>query len=108
MESYKKSFIQTIENVQAVFGEEGAFRKWEIDKEKWKLQISAPIFDAQMFSLYKKDKNKLAANKEKIIREYQKLFNNDKFLDTIESSTSSSDKFLLRINLVNEIIVNII
>lgn len=108
MESYKKSFLQTIENVQAVFGEEGAFRKWEIDKEKWKLQISAPIFDAQMFSLYKKDKNKLAANKEKIIREYQKLFNNDKFLDTIESSTSSSDKFLLRINLVNEIIVNII
>lgn len=101
----EKQFIETLNAVQIVFGNDGAFRRWMPDNEKWKQQVSAPLFDAQMFACYKKDNQLLNKNKAKILRDFKKLFtHDDAFLESIESSTGTPNRFLYRINKVDEII----
>lgn len=100
-----KEFEETIEKVESVFGYEGSFRRWLPETNKWKQQVSAPIYDAQIFSCYKKDKQKLIDNKSKILSEFKKLFKNDiEFRESIESSTASPNRFLYRTRKLNEII----
>ncbi|MCK5450407.1 MAG: hypothetical protein KAI70_01430, partial [Candidatus Omnitrophica bacterium] len=105
VDSLETLFIDTIEKVEIIFGSEGAYRRWLPENRKWKQQISAPLFDAQMFACYKKDKQQIIANKINILKEYKKLFTADyDFIDSIESSTASPNRFLYRTTKLNEII----
>lgn len=101
----EKEFRDTLELVQNIFGTEGAFRRWIIKSSKWKQQISAPIFDMQMFALYGKDKEKLIKNKAAILNDFKLLFKDDeRFIESIESSTASPQRFLYRIRRLEEIL----
>lgn len=109
VELLSKEFLETLEKVEIIFGVDGSFRRWIPDNKKWKQQVSAPLFDAQMFSCYKKSKVKLEKNKDKILIQFKKLFTSDKqFLSSIESSTASPDRFLYRTIRVNDLINSII
>jgi hypothetical protein len=100
-----KEFINTLEKVEMIFGADGSFRRWMPDKEKWKQQVSAPIFDAQMFACYKKSKAKLEKSKDKILADFKKLFSTDaEFIQSIESSTATPNRFLYRVERLNQII----
>lgn len=101
----EEDFLSTLEKVQIIFGVDGSFRRWIPQSSKWKQQISTPIYDAQMFTLYGKDKAILTANKDRILSEFKELFDSDSmFLDSIESSTATPVRFLYRINKLEEII----
>ena len=101
-----KQFEETIEKVQTVFGQDGSFRRWLPENGKWKQQVSAPIYDAQMFACYKKDKQKLLTGKTKIMAEFKKLFeDDDNFIESIESSTATPNRFLYRTKKLDEIII---
>jgi len=103
----ERDFKETLEIVQNVFGLEGAFRRWIPKSGKWKQQISAPIYDIQMFALYRKNKESIFANKEKILNDFKNLFTNDStFIDSIESSTATPNRFHYRISKLEEIISN--
>lgn len=103
--SLANDFIETIEKVEIIFGNNGSFRRWLPDSKKWKQQVSAPLYDSQMFACYKKDKNRIEAGKETILKKYKKLFLEDQdFIDSIESSTTNPGRFLYRINKLDEII----
>lgn len=107
--SLEKEFKDTLEKVDAVFGADGSFRRWIPANSKWKQQISAPLYDAQMFACYKKNKTKLEANKTEIVKQFKKLFTADQeFLSSIESSTASPDRFLYRTKKLNDLINGII
>lgn len=98
-------FEDTIEKVNTVFGQDGSFRRWLPENNKWKQQVSAPIYDAQIFACYKKNKLKLSANKAKIMAEFKKLFKDDNaFIESIESSTATPNRFLYRTRKLDEII----
>ncbi|RNI30777.1 DUF262 domain-containing protein [Hanamia caeni] len=102
-----QEFTETLEKVQAIFGADGSFRRWIPENKKWKQQVSAPLFDAQMFACYKKNKKKLEDSKTKILSDFKKLFTSDKeFLQSIESSTATPNRFLYRTNKLNEILNN--
>lgn len=104
VENYAKHFIETIQNVKIIFGENGSFRRWLPPNKKWKQQVSAPLYDVQMISCYKKNKNLLLANRAKIFAQFKKLFQDDYFLDSIQSSTANPKYFIYRIEKFNKII----
>jgi len=105
VEALANDFIETIEKVEIVFGNNGTFRRWLPESKKWKQQVSAPLYDSQMFACYKKDKQKLNASKDNILRDYKRLFSKDnEFIESIESSTAAPSRFLYRANKLNEII----
>lgn len=102
-----KEFTETLQKVELIFGEEGSFRRWISENNKWKQQVSAPLFDAQMFACYRKKKERLDNSKSVILSDFKKLFTNDReFIQSIESSTASPNRFLYRITKLNEIINN--
>lgn len=104
----EKEFKDTLDIVQKVFGTEGAFRRWIPESNKWKQQISAPIYDMQMFALYGKGKEEIEQileHKETILSDFKKLFTEDTtFIESIESSTATPARFHYRINKLKEII----
>jgi hypothetical protein len=101
----ENEFKSTLELVETIFGTEGAFRRWIPQSNKWKQQISAPIFDMQMFALYGKNKEKLILKKANIISDFKTLFSSDQtFIESIESSTASPQRFLYRVKKLQEIL----
>jgi len=105
VERLEKEFLETLEKVEIVFGIDGAFRRWTPQNNKWKQQISAPLFDAQMLSCYRKDKLDLENSRERIFNEFKDLFTSDQeFLQSIESSTATPNRFHYRIETLNAII----
>ncbi len=100
-----KQFKDTTEKVNIVFGQEGSFRRWLPDNKKWKQQVSAPIYDAQIFACYKKNTQTLSDNKDNIMADFKKLFTDDNdFIESIESSTATPKRFLYRTEKLDEII----
>jgi len=100
-----KSFLVTIEKVEIVFGELGSFRRWLPESGKWKQQVSAPLYDAQMFACYQKDKQKITTHKAAILKDYVELFSKDnEFIESIESSTATPSRFLYRAKVLDKII----
>lgn len=105
----EEEFKNTLELTQSIFGTEGSFRRWIPQSSKWKQQISAPIYDMQMFALYGKNKDLVIAKKADIIKDFKELFSSDKtFIESIESSTASPNRFLYRVKKLDEIIKNYI
>lgn len=105
VDALAKDFLNTIEKVESIFGANGSFRRWIPQKNKWKQQVSAPLFDAQMFSCYRKSKNLLLANKDNILYEFKDLFSTDpKFIESIESSTGTPARFSYRTDELERII----
>ncbi len=101
----EKEFKETLNLVQIVFGLDGSFRRWIPQSDKWKQQISAPIYDMQMFALYGKDKNVIILNKESILTDFKNLFSDDTtFIESIESSTATPARFHYRINKLEDIL----
>jgi hypothetical protein len=109
VENLKVQFDSTMENVETIFGVDGAFRRWIPQSGKWKQQISAPLFDAQMFACYRKDNATLEDSKEEILEDFKNLFTeDDQFIESIESSTGTPTRFNYRITKLNDIINNYI
>lgn len=103
----EKDFNETLEKVELIFGEDGSFRRW-LPQSKWKQQVSAPLYDTQMFACYNKDKIILERNKNIILSSYKKLFtDDDQFIEAIGSSTGTPNRFVYRINALQNIINNL-
>lgn len=101
----EKEFKETLDLVQLVFGTEGSFRRWIPQSNKWKQQISAPLYDMQMLALYGKDKTLILPNKEDILKDFKDLFSQNKiFIESIESSTAAPVRFHYRIKRLEEIL----
>lgn len=101
----ERIFMETLEKVEIIFGSDGSFRRWLPSNNKWKQQVSAPLFDAQMFACYNKNKAKLFENKSQILNDFKDLFTHDPtFISAIESSTANPDRFHYRVNKLNSII----
>jgi len=73
----EKEFKETLDSVQKVFGTEGSFRRWIPLSNKCKQQISAPIYDMQMFGLYGKNKKLIIENTYNILNDFKTLFSQD-------------------------------
>lgn len=101
----ENEFLTTLKLAESVFGTDGVFRRWIPQSKKWKQQISAPIYDMQMFALYGKKVRAIELSRDQIVTDFKLLFTKDQtFIDSISSSTAAPQRFLYRINKLEEII----
>ena len=93
---YEVKFRQALENVMSVFGEE-SFKRWQPDKGSWRNQVLASLYDAQMLGLQEFETVDLIANKARIIRKFKSMFNDEKFLSSIDAATNTPSYLKFRV-----------
>jgi hypothetical protein len=106
LKELKDDFLKTITVVDSCFGEY-AFRRWLPEKEQWKRQILASLYDAQMFSCRGLIADKLRPKRNQILSALQKLFNDGEFRKAIDAATNTPAFFRHRIDIVRKMLVKI-
>jgi hypothetical protein len=101
----KADFMKTLAVVDAIWGE-NAFRRWTPERSKWRNQILASLFDAQMIASRGVDLESVKNKREEILDEFRKLFENDEFQKSINASVP--EYFKLRIQSVKDVIHDVI
>lgn len=89
-------FVATLANVEAVFGRR-AFRRWLPEKNDWRNQALAALFDAQMFTLQGRDREKLAERRDGIVADFKALFSDLAFRRSIDAATNTPSFLLGRV-----------
>lgn len=97
LEAHKDLFVNTIDKVYNVYGDV-SFRKWDLSNKEWGI-ISAPLYDAVMYSFSKIDGNLIKGHEDTIVEKTKQLFENDEFVDSIRKGTNSIEANKTRINL---------
>ena|SRR2546423_2318777 len=98
-------FMKTLAVVDAIWGE-NAFRRWTPERNKWRNQILASLFDAQMIASRGVELEKAKTKRNEIISKFQALFEHEEFQKSIKASVP--DYFKLRIQAVKNIIESVI
>jgi hypothetical protein len=97
----KKDFLNTINIVEACFGEH-AFKRWLPERKLWRQQVLASLYDAQMFACRGLGTEKLLAKRRNILSALQGLFSNNEFRKSIDAATNAPGLFRTRIMMVRE------
>jgi hypothetical protein len=100
---FREDFEQTLGAVEAAFGDH-AFQRWVPDKESWRRQVLASLFDAEMFAARGKDPERLRANRSGIEQKLKELFSNAEFREAIDAATNTPALFKRRISMMSELL----
>lgn len=107
LRSMEREFVQTLQTVDAAFGEH-AFRRYTPETGSWRAQILAALFDAQMFACMKWTPEQIAGHEAEIADAYQHLFSNPEFRQSIDAATNTPKLFRRRIEMVDELLTRIL
>ena len=99
----EEDFLSTVEVVGAAFGDY-AFRRWHPEKEQWRRQVLASLFDAEMFACRGLSAEKVGKSQKAIIEGTKALFEDDEFRKSIDSATNASASFRYRINAMKAVL----
>ena len=97
--------MKTVEAVDSAFGNH-AFQRWLPDRDMWRAQVLASLFDAEMFASIGLDPQHLASQSEIILERTKHLFNNTEFRGSIDAATNTPSFFRRRIESIKEILTN--
>lgn len=103
----RTQFLDTLAAVNAAFGEH-AFRRYQIDKDMWRQQILASLFDAQMLACHGLKAADLAPYQPKIIAAMKRLFKDQEFQDSITTATNAPRAFQYRTRKVKELLASVL
>jgi len=103
LRAMERDFLSTLQTVGAAFGEY-AFRRWQKDKQTWRKQVLAALYDAQMFACRKLDRVQVREKRNKILKGLKALFANDEFRRSIDSATNTPNYFRHRIGCVRNVV----
>jgi len=106
----KQDFLRTIGVVEACF-DEHSFQRWLPERETWKRQVLASLYDAQMFAC--RDFNQInleraQSRRENILNGIKRLFTNNEFRRAVDSATNTPNYFRTRIMMVNNMLHEIL
>jgi hypothetical protein len=96
----EKSFLQVFEKIRKNFGS-NPFQKFRSVEGRLKSmsKFNAAVYDSLIVAVY------LNLNSKKgTLKDFQKLFHNDKYFSSVEGSVNDAKKITTRINLVSEIL----
>jgi hypothetical protein len=99
----RTDFLQTIETVDAAFGDH-AFRRWLPGTGKWKNQVLAALYDAQMFGAREFTPNQFEGKRKAVERAQKALFDDDEFATAISAATNTPTYFKKRIAAVRDML----
>lgn len=96
IESAADDMDAAIEVTFELFGNEGAFRKWEGDK--YQARRNRAVFDIMVFYFSKKDiRSRSIERKEQVVEAFRTLCDNPEFVRTLEATTKSITATQLRL-----------
>jgi hypothetical protein len=96
LQEFEADFLQTLERVVAVFGDH-AFQRWQPEKDTWRRQVLASLFDAQMLGTRGLDLARLRERRDAILDDFKSLFVDEEFRKSIDSATNTPTYFKERI-----------
>jgi hypothetical protein len=99
--SMATGFSSALDKVEAVFGP-NCFQRWVPDKDRWRQQVLASVFDAQMLGLEPFEVGKLAAKRNEIVGTFKELFTSDDFLKSVDAATNTPTYLRYRVNAVRD------
>ena len=100
----RKDFLQTLEMVKEVFGDH-AFQRWEPEKERWRSQVLAALFDAEMFACRGFSPRDFQGKDQQITKQFKKLFSDSEFRKSIDAATNTPTLFKQRIATVKKLLL---
>jgi len=103
----KDDFLDAIHVVKTAFGDH-AFRRWEPGKERWRRQVIASLFDAQMFGCMGFRAEDVEPHREAIIAGLKLLFGNDEFSKAIGAATNNVGNFRTRIRKIKVLVSSVV
>ena len=106
IEAFRIEFIKTLKIIDLALGEH-AFHRWEPERNHWRQQVLASLFDAQMFAFRALDKTSVINKKKEILDAMKSLFSDTVFRKAIDAATNNPSNFRDRINLLKNKLVTI-
>lgn len=81
-------FFDALSKVYAVFGE-NSFKRWQPEKNTWRNQVLASLYDAEMLGLQGYSIADLQSNKEAILANFKSLFLDEEFKRSVDAATNT-------------------
>lgn len=101
----KSSFLDSLEKVEMVFGE-NAFRRWNPKTEKWRASILSSLYDIQMIAVKEFDYETLHLYSGEILQAFKEEFRDGEFLKSLDAAIPSY--FISRISRMISLIRRVI
>jgi hypothetical protein len=103
LKKLEKEFLDTLDTVSTVFGEH-AFQRWQPERDGWRKQVLASLFDAEMLAFRTFRKKDLESAKGKILAGFKKLFEDDEFRKSVDAATNTPSYVARRVSAVEEVL----
>lgn len=97
LETLKTEFGRTVDVVEAAFGNH-AFHRWMPEKQTWRKQVLAALFDAEMFAAREFRVEEVRGKQSQIAEGLKKLFEQNDFRQSIDAATNTPTYFRHRIS----------
>lgn len=99
----RAEFRDAVQKTGAAFGSH-AFKRWVPEKDAWRQQVLASLFDAEIFAVRYFDRAVLEAHQQFLIEGLQSLFNDREFRQAVDAATNTPSSFRARIEMVRAMI----
>lgn len=103
LSAFRYDFLETLNIVTSVFGIH-AFHRWMPERQIWRNQVLAALYDAQMFSCQYCKKELLIPYADTIVTKFKELFVDDEFRRSIDAATNTPSYFKDRIRQLRRLI----
>jgi hypothetical protein len=107
LDEMKGDFIATLDGVEAAF-DDHSFQRWVPERQQWRQQVLASLYDAQMFAFRGFPADRIAARSDKLVEAFKLLFSNDEFRKSIDAATNTPAYFKNRISIVRSMLEKIL
>lgn len=101
VEKLRRRFQEAIARVDAALGDY-AFKRWQPDREDWRHQVLASMYDAQIFGLQEFEIEDLRKNRAALTAGTKDLFADTDFRKAVDSATNTPSFFKDRIRMFRE------
>jgi hypothetical protein len=102
----REEFFLTLETVSSAFGEY-AYRRWVPERDQWRRQVLASLFDAQMFAARDFEPKDFRNRQARVVRGMQAMFENTDFRLAIDAATNTPVLFRRRIEMVRDLLTRV-
>jgi len=103
----RASFIESLELVDAAYGEH-AFERWQPEKKRWRRQVVAAVYDAQMLGSLGFSADNVGGRREQVLAGLQQLFAQKRFRESTEAATNAQKAFKYRITSIRRLLRRIL
>lgn len=107
VELARRDFLHTLEIVEACFNEY-AFQRWLPEKQQWRKQILAALFDAQMFACRGRNLEAARSAQPQVLSKFKQLFENSDFRRSIDASTNAPVALKTRVSMLKNMLDDIL